>query len=284
MTTEENLVAIAHRVDPMARVLGWPTGHRGVRVLHAHTAWHGPIVVKVHQRPELHRQEVHAYREWTGVLGQHAPELLASFETSHAIVTSAVPARPLSEQKLTPEQQEHAHREAGRLLRVFHTAAPQHDNPPMTAWLAERGRQWIKATDDLLTPEQFHAANGHMDTLAELGPIPSVPCHLDYTPGNLLRADDGTITVIDFEHARLDLAARDLVRMANGHWPDHPEHEAAFLDGYGPLTDLDREVIRCCRPLDQLTALARANRREAPERRFPDPAQQRPAFRPKPPS
>src|SRR5439155_24912796 len=87
---------------------------------------------------------------------------------------------------------------------------------------------------------------------------PAVPCHLDFPPRNLLRAPEGAVAVIDFEHARYDLAARDLVRLASRIWPNRPDLEDAFLATYGPLTELDRQVIEHCTHLDRLTAAVRA--------------------------
>jgi len=43
----------------------------------------------------------------------------------------------------------------------------------------------------------------------------------------------GTVHIIDFEHARYDLAARDLVRLADRIWRDRPDLEDAFLARYG---------------------------------------------------
>jgi Ser/Thr protein kinase RdoA (MazF antagonist) len=110
-----------------------------------------------------------------------------------------------------------------------------------------------------------------MRALKDLGPLPAVPCHLDYTPRNLLcwtnqltptsevheNSSAPNIGVIDFEHARPDLAARDLVRMATRIWPGRADLEEAFLCGYGSLEPIDREVIEHCAHLDSLTATVR---------------------------
>jgi Ser/Thr protein kinase RdoA (MazF antagonist) len=84
-----------------------------------------------------------------------------------------------------------------------------------------------------------------------------VPCHLDFTTRNLIAQPNGDVAVIDFEHSRRDLAARDLVRLATRTWLQRPDLEEAFLHGYGPLNDLDRQIIEHCAHLDALTAIAR---------------------------
>lgn len=76
------------------------------------------------------------------------------------------------------------------------------------------------------------------------------PCHLDFMPRNLIRDADGTVRVIDFEHARYDLPARDLVRLATRIWPRRPDLQQAFCDTYGTLSELDWLIIDCCAVID----------------------------------
>jgi Ser/Thr protein kinase RdoA (MazF antagonist) len=128
----------------------------------------------------------------------------------------------------------------------------------MTAWLYERGLAWLDAARHIVPPRRRAEITEHLEALRELGLIPAIPCHLDFTPGNLLRDGDGAIRLIDFEHVRYDLAARDLVRLAIRTWIDRPDLEDAFLSTYGTLTDLDRRVITHCRHLDDLTRTVRA--------------------------
>ena len=66
--------------------------------------------------------------------------------------------------------------------------------------------------------------------------------------------------LIDFEHARSDLPARDLVRLRFRVWPSRPDLRDAFFDGYGRrLTDAEDELIWHLGALDALTALARGH-------------------------
>lgn len=106
-------------------------------------------------------------------------------------------------------------------------------------------------------PPRKAEITAHLRQLTQLGPLSTVPCHLDFTARNLIVQPNGDLAVTDFEHSRRDLAARDLVRLATRIWPQHPDLEEAFLRGYGPLSDLDRQIIEHCAHLEALTATAR---------------------------
>lgn len=134
----------------------------------------------------------------------------------------------------------------------------------MTAWLADRGEQWLKLAEPVLPARERADIRAHLRDLAALGSLPAVPCHLDFTPRNLLRDPQGTVRVIDFEHARYDLAARDLVRLADRIWRDRPDLEDAFRTHYGALSEMDRQVIEHCTHLDALTSAVRATGRALP--------------------
>jgi thiamine kinase-like enzyme len=62
-----------------------------------------------------------------------------------------------------------------------------------------------------------------MRALRDLAPLPAMPCHLDFMPQNMIYSGDGILGLIDFEHSRYDLAARDLVRLATRIWPLRPD-------------------------------------------------------------
>lgn len=252
------LLAICQRlVAPDAKPITVHPGHNGTVALRASTAA-GEVVVKRHRGLDRHRQEVHAYRHWVPALHGRAPQLLAVNDNPPAIVITAMPSRPLAEARLTPKQELDAYRQAGMLLYDLHHAAAPRMEPDMTRWLAERGEQWLALAEDILPTERRAEIRNHLRALAWLGPVPAVPCHLDYTPRNLLANSAGAIAVIDFEHARYDLAARDLVRIATRVWPSRSDLEKAFLHGYGPLTDLDQTIIGHCAHFDALTATVRA--------------------------
>jgi len=260
----EALLTICRRlVGTDARPVAVHQGHDGTVVLRAATA-SGEVIVKLNRGLDRHRQEVHAYRHWTSALRGRAPRLLASTENPPAIVVTALPGRTLAEADLNPQQEIEAHRQAGELLHRLHAAAPSRMEPDMTAWLAERGEHWLALGRAIIPAHRQAEIRAHLTALSDLGPIPAVPCHLDYTPRNLLAEPSGRLAVIDFEHARYDLAARDLVRLATRIWPSRPDLEDAFVVGYGPLSALDRQVIEHCTHLDALTSNVRGAGRAAP--------------------
>jgi Ser/Thr protein kinase RdoA (MazF antagonist) len=247
-------------IDPHATVAAVHSGHDGTVVLRAATR-HGHVIIKRHRGPDRHRQEVYAYQQWTPALGNRVPRLLAVSDNPPAVILTTVDGAPLSELHLDRASEREAHRQAGELLHRLHHAAPPQSEPDMTAWLAQRGNAWLHLAEDILPAGQRANIRDHLRELARLGPIPAVPCHLDFTPRNLICTPAGKIRVIDFEHARYDLAARDLVRMSRHVWTQRPDLERAFLRGYGDLTGIDKEVIQHCEYLDGLTHAVRGNGR-----------------------
>lgn len=256
MTEPDPLLAFVRAaLDPAAEPTAVHATLASGRVLRAATR-HGPVIAKLHRSPQRHHQELHAYRHWTAVLRDAAPRLLAARAEPPMVIVTALPGRPAALQNLAPAQQRDLHAQAGALLRTFHTAAPPYPDTDIAAWLSERGERRLTAAAAVLTTARRREIRAHLRALTDLGPLPTVPCHLDFTPRNLLRDHHGTIRVIDFEHSRHDLAARDLVRLADRIWIHRPDLQAAFLDSYGPLTDLDRAIIEHATHLDHLTAAA----------------------------
>ncbi|PSK64839.1 hypothetical protein B0E53_03213 [Micromonospora sp. MH33] len=274
--TAATLLTICRRlVDPHARPVALHAGHNGTAVLRASTSV-GDVIVKCHRGHDRHRQEVRAYQHWTPALGNSAPKLIAVSEEPLSVVVTALPGRPLAEADLDHQCEAEAHRQAGRLLGLLHNTDTSQPELDITAWLAERGEYWLALAGELVSERRRVEIRAHLRDLAALGPLPAVPCHLDFTPRNLLytttsqegqnghHRTDGVsslpgvaVAVIDFEHARFDLAPRDLVRLATRTWPSRPDLEEAFTSTYGELTELDRKIIEHCAHLDTLTAMVR---------------------------
>ncbi|MGQ5263281.1 aminoglycoside phosphotransferase family protein [Micromonospora sp. ZYX-F-536] len=246
-------LALCHRLlDADAEPVSWHPGHAGTRALRASTTAQGEVIVKIHRSPERHTQEVHAYRTWVPALGERAPRLLATTDYPPAIVITAVPGLPLSQRQLDPAAEQDAYRQAGQLLKTLHAARPPRLEPDWTASLAERAEYWIRLAGDQITPSYRAEVRAHMRALRDLAPLAAVPCHLDFMPRNMLYGDDGKVRLIDFEHSRYDLPARDLVRLATRIWPRRPYLSRIFFDAYGQLDNVDREVLRHCAHLDAL--------------------------------
>jgi len=258
MTTAAILRAVGRVMLGDFDVIGWHAGHGRTVVMRAYSPAYGQVIIKVHRGGDRHRQEAVAYRCWTPALGDRAPRLIALHPDPPAIAVTALPGQPLDQVILAPRLEREAHRQAGTLLRDLHQAGPARHDPGFRAILSQRGRYWIDRAAGRLGSEQRGELLARLDELAELPVSTLTPCHLDFMARNLIRVDDGTIAVIDFEHARYDLPARDLVRLATRIWPQRPDLEEVFLDGYGPLTDLDRTVIHCCTAIDLASKQARA--------------------------
>jgi Ser/Thr protein kinase RdoA (MazF antagonist) len=255
MSSSTDLLQLCRRLlDTDAVPVTWHQGHAGTQVLRASTAEHGEVIVKPHRSRQRHTQEVHAYQTWVPTLGDRAPRLLAATDDPPAIVITAVPGVPLDQRRLAPEAEQDAYRQAGRLLKTLHAAGPPRLKPDWTTWLAERSEYWICQAGDRITPSYQAEVRAHMRALQALAPLPTVPCHLDFMPRNMIHDDDGLLRLIDFEHSRYDLPARDLVRVATRIWPLRPDLHTSFLDEYGQLGVVDREVLEHCAHLDALTA------------------------------
>ncbi|MEV7989526.1 aminoglycoside phosphotransferase family protein [Micromonospora sp. NPDC085948] len=258
----EMLMAICKRtLDPRARFIAVHAGHDSTIALRARTVA-GTVIVKAHRSPDRHHREVHAYQHWTTALGDCAPRLIAVCDDPLAIIVTAFPGRMLAETTLSPPHEASAHRQAGELLHRLHHATPHQAELTMTLTIAERGEHWLHQAKAFMPTSRQAEIRAHLRALARLPPIPAVPCHLDFMPRNMILQPDRRLAVIDFEHSRYDLAARDLVRLADRIWPTRPDLEKAFLDGYGQLTDLDRQVIEHCTHLDRLTLAVRTHQRE----------------------
>ncbi|MGH3467456.1 MAG: phosphotransferase [Thermocrispum sp.] len=264
MTTAQELLDLCRRhIDPHAEPLAQYTGHDHTSVLRAATRG-GEVIVKVHRGRERHERERHAYHRWVPALGERAPRLLAEIDDPPAIIVTALSGSPVAELDPPSEIEQEIFGQAGALLAAWHGAEPARDTPNITAWLADRGEQWLALAEPILPARERANIHAHLRDLAALGSLPAVPCHLDFTPRNLLYDPLGTVRLIDFEHARYDLAARDLVRLADRIWRERPDLEDAFLARYGSLSELDRQVIEHCTHLDALTAAVRATGRALP--------------------
>ncbi len=261
MTTAERLKQLCRRSLGRCRVSPGPVGLRSQSQLaYVTDACGRRYIVKVHSTLDKHRREVHAYTHWTvPALGCHAPRLIAVDAALPGILVTAVPGEPADRAARQPQAHLLVHRQAGALLRRLHDAEPATPLPDFAARLADRLDWWLAAANDLLTAAEQHLVRRHVAALADLPPPRGVPCHLDYQPHNWLIDHTGALRIVDFEHARIDAAPRDLVRLAFRHWSGHPDRRAAFLAGYGrPLSDAEQRLLTHCAALDVVTCLVRA--------------------------
>lgn len=239
----EQILGPCELVTPMA----------GERVAWIRDALGRGYVAKLHPGAEKHRREVHAYRCWAPALGASAARLVAADPDTMAILVTALPGHPCQGAGDIP-----AHRQAGALLRVLHDSEPPRPLDGFQGWLTSRISWWLERSGPLLPAGDKQAIDQHLAALHALGAPSGGPCHLDYQPRNWLVDQAGVLRVIDFEHARFGLQARDFVRLQFRFWASRPDLRAAFFDGYGRcLTETEEQIIRHCGAIDALTALVR---------------------------
>jgi len=231
-------------------------------VIRVETASGAEFVVKQHLNRTLHEREVHAYRHWTTALGPSAPVLVAVDDAAMIIAASALPGASPNPSDLTAD----VYRQAGALLRRFHEADPPAAMPGYRDWLRERAAHWASRAAPLLTPDDRAIIRDHLAAVGQPDIPSGGPGHLDFQPRNWLIGPPGDVSVIDFEHARIDLPARDLVRLRFRTWPGRPDLRDAFLEGYGrSLSPAEDRLTWHLGALDALTALARGYENADPE-------------------
>ena len=106
----------------------------------------------------------------------------------------------------------------------------------------------------------YHQGQGAMETLAnsryqelvEAEEQKGVLCHRDFIGRNLIRAKDGEIYLIDFDHCGFDLAMYDLSRFLNKHLPKHgwDQEVARFaLNTYNSVRKISKDEYQVLRAL-----------------------------------
>ena len=227
----------------------------GTAVARVTTANGEKFVIKQHGSRVKHDREVYAYRHWTRALGSSAPELVAVDAPAMIVITTAFPGQPYPGEGTAA-----IFRQAGALLRCFHDAGPPSELVWFHDWLQDRARYWTSQAKTLLSDADAGAVASHLAALGEAPVLRGGPCHLDFQPRNWLVSQSGDVSLIDFEHSRIDLSARDFVRLRFRVWASRPDLRDAFFDGYGrPLTEAEDELVWHLGALDALTALARGH-------------------------
>ncbi len=249
MTRSTVFLEVAKRVLGSCEV----TAVLGDAVVRVRDARGQEFVVKQHGSRSKHDREVHAYRYWTAALAPSAPRLIAADSATMTIVITMLPGQPCSG---VPKAA--IHHQAGALLRRFHDTEPARELPWLHCWLGDRIHYWTSQAKTLLPAEDALVVDSHLTALRRIGVAYGVPCHLDFQPRNWLLDESGNLSLVDFEHARTNLPARDLVRLRFRVWPSRPDLQDAFFNGYGRrLTDAEDELVWHLGALDALAALVR---------------------------
>jgi hypothetical protein len=192
-------------------------------------------------RSRVFERETDALRDWAPAIGAgRAPELRASDRETQTFITRRLPGT--AGVAATPD----AFRQAGALTRRLHDSGPVTPVPDLAASVAEQMESWLARMPGVADPADVDYARGRLRDFAKLPPTFEVRCHNDNQPRNWLVTDDGTVALIDFGRAKINVWLRDVERMYFAEWRDHPELQEAFLRGYGrELSDADIEWLRC---------------------------------------
>lgn len=207
--------------------LSWDLVH--TVVLHLRTDG-GDVVVKAAGPQSTHLpREITAYR--SGVLAPlpgRVPDLVHADRAQQLLAVGFLPGT-LVEADTGLRDDPEVHRQAGLLLGRLHRRPPVEDD----GWEL---RQDARALAWLDRPHRIAAgtASRLRDLLSDNHYHPSalVPTHGDWQPRNWLW-HEGRLLVIDLGRFEPRPAQTDLARLAHQHWREHPDLEAAFVDGYG---------------------------------------------------
>lgn len=188
------------------------------------------LVLKRHAHARAYAQEREALLAWAPRLpAGTVPTLRGRDDGARLLALADLPGVPAPNAHA-------AHAGAGGFARALHDLdAPDPDPVPLVAAISARLRAWDERAASLLTPAAragLHLLTRGLDAFAG---VRRVACHRDFTPDNWL-LDGSSLRVLDFEHARLDAAELDLVKLRAELWPARPDLERAFLDAYGPLS------------------------------------------------
>ncbi|PRP94257.1 phosphotransferase enzyme family protein [Enhygromyxa salina] len=213
------------------------------------------IVVKRFDSARLFEQARRALAQWLGARGElggaRVPVLLAADASLRTIITTRVAGEP------GPPALAEVHRAAGRCLAALHRLPIADDDPmPLADALAQRHRAWSRACADALDPGEQQVVRDLAPSAALFDDAQRVPCHRDFTPDNWLW-DGRTLALVDFEHARHDLALVDLAKLVADSWATDPALELAFFEGYGrPLSARECTQLRSALMLHGVASLA----------------------------
>ncbi|MGW3911442.1 phosphotransferase enzyme family protein [Streptomyces sp. NPDC005070] len=216
--------------------------------------------LKISGTARTYERETFALRHAVPALGAgRAPQLRASSTEHLALLTTAVPGRPVQELTLTAAEEYEAHRQGGLLLARLHAAGdltgPWRIEAEEALCSAAHGLDGrLDDAGDRLTEEERALVRTLTQQLRWVGPLPLGFIHGDARPRNLVWSGRGAW--IDFERSRFAPVVQEFVALACGVWADRPRLRAACLSGYGrELTPQELHVLKCLAGLDAVSAL-----------------------------
>lgn len=240
MTADRHdIVDVATRaIGPCVPIADLSWSHRESLVIELETASGARLIAKAHRQASNFSAEHLAYQRWVPSLGKCAPRLLLADPTSQILIMTKLDGTEFSmDSHADPFA---AYRQAGELLARFHAA----ELPVRLDGYAQSRRQrlakWVERADpSILDSEDIEFVEQQLAVFDELPDPFGVPCHSDWQPRNWLVDNDGVISAIDFEHARLAPWHNDLSRLWWNEWMETSGLASAFFAGYGRTMDED---------------------------------------------
>jgi hypothetical protein len=235
----------------------WP--HAASAVARVATVDGRVAYLKRHRQARKHRQERAALATWAPAVAGTPRLLAATAAPVPALLLSPVPGALVASAPTTALDLPAVHAAAGRWLRAWHDQPFRDDDPmpPHEALLA-RLDGWAERAGAAVTRHAVAAVRARLVSLPAAD-LRRVPCHRDFGPRNWLweattagvaRSAGAGLGVIDFEHARPDVAWVDVLKLIDGPWLGRPDLEEAFWRGYGHRPGPADEVV-----IDALRAL-----------------------------
>ncbi|MFK0154336.1 phosphotransferase [Streptomyces sp. NPDC090493] len=256
--TQPGLDVVEFTERAVGRITHWEDvswAWAGSQVWRASNTFGGTWYVKVHQNPRFHGRQVRAYRTWVPALGAAAPRLVAADDGLLTVVVTAVPGDPLYGTVHTPEQERRVFRQIGALARCIHQSAPARPAPEGSGPAAGKLERHLAAARPHLAAGDEEFVRALVERGRQLPPLEWVETHGDFQLRNILHAEDGTLTVIDFERSEPGEAVRDLVRLSDA-WAGRPDLYEALMAGYGrPLTAVEEERLAVDAALDAVSGI-----------------------------
>ncbi|MFF3890017.1 phosphotransferase enzyme family protein [Streptomyces sp. NPDC001914] len=225
--------------------------------------------LKVSRTARSYERETLALRHAVPALGAgRAPQLRASSAEHLALLTTAVPGRPVRELALTAAQEYEAHRQGGLLLARLHAAGDltgrrRAEAEGALCSVTQDADRRLEEAGDRLTEAERALVRTLTEQLRWVGPLPLGFIHGDARPRHLLWS--GRAAWVGFERSRFAPVVQDFVTLACGVWADRPRLRTACLSGYGrELTPQELHVLKCLAGLDAVSALARGDEHDDP--------------------
>lgn len=230
--------------------------------------------LKEHDTCEHWGNEIHAYENWVGALGDLAPGLLAVRDVEPlALVIGELPGKPAAEVDLSLPRKRAVWHAAGAALAALHDLeigvrfGPCLRGHPCSTEELGNAEEYLqkqlmnRITEALtlgcLSSVELAFAKAVRDLTAVFADVPPVPCHRDYCSANWLVSAEGILTgVIDFEFSHWDVRVNDLARDPDWIWLQSPDLFSAFMEAYGrSLTPTEECQLAVSRALYALNAI-----------------------------